>query len=116
MNELGNYIRMHRMRAGLSQCELGKLLGYGDEGQVPRHEKSHSLPTFMIAISYEVIFKVPAKEMFAGVHESIADAIEDRLAELEESLRKRVEKGTAAETTARKLQWLQERRRTPSTQ
>ena len=113
MNELGNYIRMHRMRAGLSQCELGKLLGYSDEGQVPRHEKSSSLPTFLMAMSYEVVFGVSIKEMFAGVHESVANVVEERLAELEETLRQRAEKGVGGEATARKLQWLAERRSQP---
>src|SRR2546425_6225186 len=36
---VGNYLRTHRKRAGMSQRELGLLIGYEHEGQVSRHER-----------------------------------------------------------------------------
>ena len=107
---LGNYIRMHRLNANLSQRDLGKLLGYANEGEVWKHEASHSLPTLLMAISYEVIFRAPITEIFPGVHESVAQAVEQRLTELETELRKRGGNGRHAAVNARTLQWLEERR------
>jgi DNA-binding XRE family transcriptional regulator len=107
---VGNRVRMHRKNAGLSQYELGKLLGYGDDGQVSRHERSRSLPTFLMALSYQCIFCVRIAELFGGLHESVAQSVEGRIAELEKNLRQR-DAGTArAAATARKFEWLQERR------
>jgi hypothetical protein len=94
----------------LSQRELGRLVGYGDEGEVPKHETSRALPTLLMAISYGVIFRMPVAEMFPGVHESIAQAVEQRLAELERKLRQQVGKGRRMSINARKLQWFEERR------
>lgn len=107
---LGNYVRTHRKTAGLSQRELGRLLGYGDEGQVPKHEFSRSLPPLLIALSYEIVFRVPVSEIFPGLHEVVEQAVERNLAELEEVLRQCSGKGSRAAATAHKLEWLHARR------
>jgi DNA-binding XRE family transcriptional regulator len=107
---LGNYVRTHRKKAGLSQRELGKLLGYGDEGQVPRHELSRSLPPLVIALSYEIVFRVPVSTLFAGLYEVVGQAVESNLEEFEGVLRKDNGKGARAAATAHKLEWLRERR------
>lgn len=107
---VGNRVRIHRKNAALSQCELGKLLGYADDGQVSRHEQSSSLPTLLTALSYQVIFCVHVSELFGGLHEAVAQSVEARLAELEENLRQRNAGGVRASATARKLEWLRERR------
>lgn len=111
MNEsLGNYVRTHRRKSWLSQSDLGRVVGYHDEAAVGRHEKSQSLPPLVIAISYEIIFRVPVSELFAGLRDAVGPGVEERLGELEEELGRRSAHGPHAILTARKLEWLSERR------
>lgn len=107
---LGNYLRTHRKKAGLSQRELGRLIGYGNEGQVPRHEFSRSLPPLLIAVGYEIVFRERASAIFPGLYEVVEQAVERNIAELEETLRQHSGKGSRAAATAHKLGWLHERR------
>jgi len=95
---------------GLSQRELGQLLGYSDEGAVARHEGFCSLPPFLIALGYEVIFRVSASEIFPGLKQTMEFGIEKRLADFENELRSRSVAGQRTAVIARKLQWLGERR------
>src|SRR5229473_1003129 len=83
---LANYLRVHRRRVGLSQHELGRVLGYQDEGPISRHERFHSMPPLVIALSYEIVFRVPVSEIFAGLRDTVEADIEERLAELENRL------------------------------
>ncbi len=80
---LVNYLCVNRRRAGLSQWELGQILGYRDEDAVARHERFRSLPPFLIALGYEVIFQQPVSEIFPGLRQTVAFGIERRLAEFE---------------------------------
>lgn len=107
---LANSLRLHRRRTGLSQGEFGRLLGYDDESAVAKHERFQAMPPFLIALGYEIIFRVPVSELFPGVAETVALGIEARLDELERALRQSCE--TARHTTAmkRKLDWLATRR------
>jgi transcriptional regulator with XRE-family HTH domain len=107
---LGNYLRSHRRKAGLSQREIGMALGYDDEGPISRHERYHTVPPLMVALGYEVIFRVPVAEIFAGLRDGVEVAIEQRLAELEDRLQQRSARDRQAVAIARKLEWLCERR------
>lgn len=66
---LANYICTHRKRAGLSQRELGKILGYTSV-TVFRHEHVVALPPLLTALRYEVLFSVRVSTLFAGMRES----------------------------------------------
>lgn len=100
---------MHRRRTGFSQRELEVVLGYLGEGAVSQHERMAITPPLKMAIGYEIIFRVPVAELFAGVRDSIEDDIEIRLARMEESLGQRSATDRQANATARKLMWLRER-------
>lgn len=102
---LSNYIRTHRKRAGLSQRELGNILGY-TKVTVFRHEHVVALPPLLTALRYEVLFSVPVSTLFAGMREAIQGEIEERLAELEKDLHR----GTALEARKQTLDWLAVRR------
>jgi len=106
---LPNYIRIHRRRAGLSQEELGELLGFRVES-VARHEQFQTAPNIRIAIGYEIIFRIPISELFAGVRDDVATNVEANLAQLEERLGRRGASGRDANDTARKLMWLAKRK------
>jgi transcriptional regulator with XRE-family HTH domain len=105
-----SYLRTYRKKAGLSQNDLADILGLVNELQISRHERSLTLPLFLTAISYEVIFHVPIAELFPGLYETVRQNVEMRLGELEEQLHQSSAKGREATVIARKLEWLCERR------
>lgn len=100
---LANYLRVHRRSAGLSQAELGSAVGYRNEGTVARHEWFHATPPLEIAISYEIIFRTPVANLFAGLHDATRARVEARLAQLETELGARSARDQNAQAVARKL-------------
>jgi len=81
----GNYIRTHRRKCGLSQRELGILVGYGpgDRGSaVGSHERSNTAPPLLIALAYEIIFQIPVAQLFPGFHAVVAESVARNLEEL----------------------------------
>lgn len=106
---LTNYLRMHRRKSGLSQRELERVLGYR-RGAVSQHEVVKAIPPLRVAIAYEIIYRTPVVELFAGLRDTIADQIEARLALMEETLGQRSGRDRYANATAKKLMWLSERR------
>ncbi len=107
---LANYLRTHRRNVGLTQRELGQILGYCDEGSVSRHERFHATPPLVVALGYEIVFRVPVSEIFAGLRDGVEGDVEERLAALEKNLEQRSAKDRNANAIARKLMWLCERR------
>lgn len=107
---LANYLRMHRRNVGLTQRELGHILGHCNEGPVSRHERFRATPSLAVALGYEVVFRVPVSEIFAGLRDEVEEEVEEKLVELEEQLGQRSTKDRNANVTARKLIWLCERR------
>ena len=79
---IGNYLHTRRRKAGLSQREMGRLLGYADEGAVSRHEQSKTVPPLRIAIAYEIVFQNQISELFPRVTEKMKTNIEQRLLEV----------------------------------
>lgn len=80
--KLSNYLRTIRMRSGLSQDEVAFLLGVASGAEVSRHEMFHRIPTLKTALSYEVIFGVPVRKLFAGEYEKVEAEIRERAKEL----------------------------------
>jgi transcriptional regulator with XRE-family HTH domain len=107
---VGNYLRARRKKAGLSQRELGKLLGYADEGAVSRHEQSKTIPPLSIAIAYEIIFQNHVSELYPAATEKMKMTIEQRLLDFEKELQERTARGGQAPHIHQKLAWLSERR------
>jgi len=107
---LKNYLKTYRKRSGLSQGELGQILGYKNHGQVSRHELSKTSPPLVIALAYEVIFRAPVATLFLGTHDAVKATIEKRLAVVEKDLQGRSAKEPGAESIARRLEWMMERR------
>ena len=106
---LSNYLRVHRRRSGLTQAELEWLLG-ASGGSVSLHERFENSPVLDTAISYEIVFRTPVSEIFAGRRDALAREIEARLAEMEEQLGRRDAREPRGRVIARKLMWLSERR------
>lgn len=108
--QMGNYLRSHRRMSGLSQEELADLVGYLTRSQVSRHEQSAAIPALVIAISYEVVFRVRISEIFPGLYRTVEARIEEQLAKLENQLHESSAKGRNAAFIARKLEWICMRR------
>ena len=105
-----NYLRAHRKRAGLSQRDLGRLLGSNDPGMVSRHERASSLPSLLVALAYERIYRVPVASLFGELQANIRTQIDSNLSELESKLGQRSALDRGADLIAQKLMWLQQRR------
>ena len=72
--KLKNYLRTHRKRAGLSQDEMAYLLGCRSGTKISRYERFARQPNLQTAFAYEVIFRVPARELFGGVFQQVEHA------------------------------------------
>ena len=75
---LSNYLKMYRKRSGLSQEELGFLLGAGFGTQVSRFECGERLPSFNAILRYELIFRIAVLDLFTGAYERHAEDVRDR--------------------------------------
>lgn len=69
--KLENYLRTYRRRAGLSQDEMAFLLGAKDGAKVSRYERLARRPGLETAFAYEVVFRVHASELIAGVFDEV---------------------------------------------
>src|SRR5579859_6446365 len=83
---VGNYIRAHRRRCGLSQRELGVLVGYGHGYAVGRHERSSAAPPLLVALAYEVVFEIPIAQLFTGFHSAVAQSVARNMRDLKADL------------------------------
>lgn len=108
-SHLASYLSSHRKRSGLSQKELGTLLGYPDEGPVSRHERRRSIPPLRIALGYQALFHIPVAELFPSAYEAMQESIEIRLKKMRCDLEQSNAKGKQAARIARKLVWMWER-------
>lgn len=107
---LVNYLRTYRRKSGFSQSDMARVLGYDNYGSVSRHERFAAVPSLLMALSYQVLFREPVSEIFAGLNESVEFDLETRLAEFETYLGEQSARGPQAAAIARKLEWLSERR------
>lgn len=96
---LAHYLRSHRKRLGLSQDELAWLMGSASGSKVSKYERFACEPSLKAVLAYEIVFGVPARELFAGIFEAV-QMVAGRRAR---SLLKRLERGGADATTAAKL-------------
>ena len=102
-NSLPNYIRMYRRQSGLSQDEIGVLLGGVSETSVVRHESFKRTPSLELALCYSILFRVDPRELFAGVFESV----ESELAERAEDLLAKLPPSSVSRTTEAKRLFLE---------
>lgn len=104
------YLRAHRRKTGFTQHDLARVLGYINGDAISRRERLESMPSLLIALSYEVLYHVPVSEIFAGLTETVEFTVEAQLAEFGDYLGEQSGRGRRAAAIARKLEWLSERR------
>ncbi len=74
-SQLPNYLRSSRKRSGLSQDEVAFLLGAQDGAKVCRYEKFMRQPSLETAFACQVIFRMSASELFAGLYQEVKEKI-----------------------------------------
>ena len=104
-----NYLRSHRRKSGLTQEEVGFLLGYRNGELVSRYEKRRRLPTLGTALACEAIFGVPISELFADVREAREKDIRKRMQTLRSKILLNTAQGSKGLLNAHKLKWLDAR-------
>jgi transcriptional regulator with XRE-family HTH domain len=105
---VGNFLRAHRRRCGLSQRELGTLVGYPDDEQVARHENSVTVPPLRTALAYEIVLEIPVSKLFRQFHADIAEEIGRNLVGMKAHF-EAPGNGRLAKAMQRKLKWLNQR-------
>ena len=99
---LQNYLKTYRKRGGLTQDEMAYLLGCQDGAKVSRYERLHRQPNLETALGCQVVFGVPAHELFPGMYKQVEQNIIPRA----QLLSKQVTHGTPDPYTNRKIEAL----------
>lgn len=100
--KLPNYLGTYRKRAGFSQHELAFLLGTHSGSKISRYERSAREPHLKTVLAYQVIFRIPPHELFAGTYQQVERVIAQR----SQQLRKQLTRHKGDRLTARKLETL----------
>src|SRR2546427_9119495 len=107
-HKLENYLRAYRKRSGLTQREVGFLLGCKNGAQVSRYEKRRRVPPLRMALACEAVFGVSVAELFAGMRGGVAKGIGKGLLELRSRLQAKNSAGvkkSEARLTEQELRW-----------
>jgi transcriptional regulator with XRE-family HTH domain len=62
-------LRPYRKAAALSQRDLGLLLGLASQSSVSEYEAALKRPSVATVVASEIIFGVPARELFPALYE-----------------------------------------------
>jgi hypothetical protein len=74
---LENYLRACRKKSGLTQHEVGFLLGRENGAQVSRYEKRHRLPPLETALAREEISGFPLLSSLRGYDRQLAEILKN---------------------------------------
>ena len=62
-------LRPYRKAAALSQRDLGLLLGLASQSSVSEYEAALKRPSLATVVASEILFGVPARELFPALYE-----------------------------------------------
>lgn len=105
-SSVGTYLRFLRRKSGLSQRQLAEILGNVTLAQISRHERSVTPPSLLAAFGYQVVFQMPASDIFPGFYYTVEAGVEERLVAFEGQLNDSKAKGRSAVPVAKQLEWL----------
>ena len=77
-----NSLILYRRRMGFTQKQIAGLLGQRDTSMISHYEHGRSLPPLPIALSLEIILRVPVAFLFPGIY----DELKSRIRQQEEEL------------------------------
>jgi transcriptional regulator with XRE-family HTH domain len=73
-----SYLRTHRKRGGLTQDEMAFLLGCQSGTKISRFERLARHPNLETALACQIVFGVPAHELFPGVFAEVEKTVAER--------------------------------------
>ena len=75
-----NSLALYRRRMGLTQKQVSRLLGQRDASMVSHYEHNRALPPLLVALSLEIIYRVPVAFLFPAMYDDLKRRIrEDEL-------------------------------------
>ena len=77
-----NNLILYRKRMGFTQRQVARLLGHRDTSMVSHYERGRSLPPLMVALGFEIIFRIPVAFLFPTLYDELKAQIRTK----EESL------------------------------
>lgn len=82
MKKLADYLKAYRKRSGLSQEDMAFLFGAETDAIVWQYEHGVRAPGLTNLITYEYIFQVSSRELFAGIYEKVGRDTDMRVKKL----------------------------------
>ena len=110
-SEVHNSLKKCRKKSGLTQAEVGFLLGQKGAADISRYEQRHSTPNLPTLFAYSSIFGVLPDVLFTGIQQRSTALTTRRIRELLTTLRDNAQQHPRADTNQRKVAWLAERLR-----
>jgi DNA-binding XRE family transcriptional regulator len=98
-----NYLRSYRLRWGLSQKELGYLLGWDRPDIISRIEGKQRAPTLLLAMACYILFDTSAAEIFPDILAGIELLVMARVQEMYETIQ-----GDPSRRTKKKIELLED--------
>ena len=74
-----NYIKAHRKNWGLTQRELGYLIGFGDNSRICQIEQGKVTPTFAESVIFELLFEKSNSRLFPDFYYDVSASLDLRL-------------------------------------
>lgn len=75
-----NYIKAHRKCLGLTQTELGYLIGFDNNVRISKIEAGQAKPNLKEIVIFELLFDKAASRLFRDLYRNIADNFLHRIA------------------------------------
>jgi transcriptional regulator with XRE-family HTH domain len=66
-----NNLVLYRRRMGFTQRQVARLLGQRDTSMVSHYEHSRALPPLAVALSLEIIYRIPAAFLFPAMYDEL---------------------------------------------
>jgi transcriptional regulator with XRE-family HTH domain len=66
-----NNLVLYRRRMGFTQKQVARLLGHRETSMVSHYEHGRSYPPLPVALSLEIILRVPVAFLFPGLYDEI---------------------------------------------
>ena len=66
-----NNLVLYRRRMGYSQKQVARLLGRSDTSMLSHYERSRALPPLAVALTLEIIYRVPVAFLFPNLYDEI---------------------------------------------
>jgi transcriptional regulator with XRE-family HTH domain len=70
-----NNLVLYRRRMGFSQKQIARLLGHRDASMVSHYEHGRALPPLAVALSLEIVYRVPVAFLFPAMYDELKHRI-----------------------------------------